>query len=149
VSTATGSGPESEAQNEHLVVTGEPVTVTADRVARFAEAVGAPAGEVPATLAAALTADVQRAVMAHPDLRIDLSRTLHTAQSSEHHRPIVVGDVLTATATVTGVRSARGGRMIGFDTVLRDAGGEPVQTLTTGLLTAEVDGGIDDDEVTA
>lgn len=130
-----------------VVVTGDPVTVTAETVARFAEAVRAPAGEVPATLAAALTADVQRAVMEHPALRIDLSRTLHTAQSSEHHRPIAVGDTLTATATVTGVRSARGGRVIGFDTVLRDAAGEPVQTLSTALLTAEVDGA--DDEVTA
>ena len=73
-----------------------------------------------------------------PALRIDLSRTLHTAQSSEHHRPIAVGETLTATATVTGVRSARGGRMIGFDTVLRDADGEPVQSLTTALLTGEV-----------
>jgi hypothetical protein len=129
---------------EPLVVTGEPVTVTAETVERFAEAVRAPAGEIPATLAAALTADVQRTVMEHPALRIDLSRTLHTAQSSEHHRPIAVGDVLTATATVTGVRSARGGRMIGFDTVLRDVTGEAVQTLSTALLTAEVE-----DEVTA
>ena len=29
--------------------------------------------------------------------------------------------------------------MIGFDTVLRDAAGEPVQTLTSALLTAEVE----------
>lgn len=122
-----------------VVVVGDPVTVTDAVVARFAEAVGAPTGQVPATLAAALTAPVQRAVMEHPALRIDLARTLHTAQSSEHHRPIRVGDVLTATATVTGVRSARGGRMIGFDTVLRDADGEPVQTLTSALLTAEVE----------
>jgi acyl dehydratase len=122
-----------------VVVVGDPVTVTDAVVARFAVAVGAPTGQVPATLAAALTAPVQRAVMEHPALRIDLARTLHTAQSSEHHRPIHVGDVLTATATVTGVRSARGGRMIGFDTVLRDAAGEPVQTLTSALLTAEVE----------
>lgn len=124
---------------EPVVVVGEPVEVTDEVVSRFADAVGTPAGQVPPTLAAALTAPVQRAVMDHPTLRIDLSRTLHTAQSSQHHRPIRVGDVLTATATVTGVRSARGGRMIGFDTVLRDAAGETVQTLTSGLLTAEVE----------
>lgn len=127
------------ASGDLVVVTGDPVTVTTDVVARFAEAIGAPAGQVPATLAAALTAPVQRAVMEHPALRIDLSRTLHTAQSSEHHRPIAVGDVLTATATVTGVRSARGGRMIGFDTVLRDATGAAVQSLSSALLTAEVE----------
>ena len=121
-----------------VVVVGDPVTVTDEVVAHFADAVSAPTGQIPVTLAAALTAPVQRAVMEHPALRIDLSRTLHTAQSSEHHRPIRVGDVLTATATVTGVRSARGGRMIGFDTVLRDAAGEPVQTLTSALLTEEV-----------
>jgi hypothetical protein len=132
VSTESASG-------DLVVVTGDPVTVTTDVVARFAEAIGAPAGQVPATLAAALTAPVQRAVMEHPALRIDLSRTLHTAQSSEHHRPIAVGDVLTATATVTGVRSARGGRMIGFDTVLRDATGAAVQSLSSALLTAEVE----------
>src|SRR5699024_12054329 len=122
-----------------VVVTGDPATVTDEMVTRFAAAVGAPTGQVPATLAAALTSDVQRGVMAHPDLRIDLSRTLHTAQSSEHRRPIGVGDVLAATATVTGVRSARGGRMIGFDTVLRDGDGEIVQTLSSALLTAEVE----------
>lgn len=115
------------------------MTVTDRVVARFAEAVGAPSGEVPATLAAAVTSDVQRTIMEHPDLRIDLSRTLHTAQSSRHHRPIVVGDTLTATATVTGVRSARGGRMIGFDTVLSDDDGETVQTSSSTLLTAEVE----------
>ena len=122
-----------------VVVVGDPVTVTDAMVARFTEAVSAPSGQLPVTLAAALTAPVQRAVMEHPALRIDLSRTLHTAQSSEHHRPIRLGDVLTATATVTGVRSARGGRMIGFDTVLRDEQGEAVQTLSSGLLTAEVE----------
>ena len=122
-----------------VVVVGDPVTVTDAVVARFAEAVSAPPGQLPVTLAAALTAPVQRAVMEHPALRIYLSRTLHTSQSSEHHRPIRVGDVLTATATVTGVRSARGGRMIGFDTVLRDEHGEAVQTLSSGLLTAEVE----------
>lgn len=115
------------------------MTVTDEVVARFAEAVGSPSGEVPATLAAALTAPVQRAVMEHPELRIDLSRTLHTAQSSVHHRPIAVGDTLTATATVTGVRSARGGRMIGFDTVLTDGNDAVVQTLSSALLTAEVE----------
>ena len=57
-----------------------------------------------------------------------------------HHRPIAVGDVLIATATVTGVRSARGGRMIGFDTVLRDPSGAAVQSLSSALLTAEVEG---------
>lgn len=128
----------SDADAPLVVVTGEPVTVTDDMVARFAEAVGAPTGHVPATMAAALTTDVQQAVMAHPDLRIDLPRTLHTAQSSQHHRPVAVGDTLTATATVTGVRSARGGRMIGFDTVLTDAAGRAVQTLSSSLLTAEV-----------
>ena len=60
-----------------VVVVGDPVTVTDAVVARFAEAVGAPTGQVPATLAAALTAPVQRAVMEHPALRIDLARTLH------------------------------------------------------------------------
>ncbi len=130
---------DAPARAETIVVNGGPVIVTPELVARFADAVGAPSGEVPATLAAALTSDVQQSVMAHPDLRIDLSRTLHTAQSAALHRPIVVGDILTATATVTGVRSARGGRMIGFDTILRDEAGEVVQTLSTSLLTAEVD----------
>ena len=136
---STDNPASTDATEDLVVVTGGPVTVTGEVVARFAEAVGAPDGQVPVTLAAALTAPVQRAVMEHPALRIDLSRTLHTAQSSEHHRPIRVGDVLTATATVTGVRSARGGRMIGFDTILRDADGRAVQTLSSGLLTAEVE----------
>src|SRR5699024_2834505 len=107
------------AEEPPVVVTGDPVTVTDEMLTPFAAARGAPPGQVHATLAAVLTSDVQRGVLAHPDLRIDLSRTLHSAQSSEHRRPIGVGDVLAATATVTGVRSARGGRMIGFDTVLR------------------------------
>ena len=120
-------------------VTGEPVEVTADLVERFAGAVGAAPGEVPVTLAATLTSGVQRAVMALPELGIDLAKTLHTAQASEHARPLRVGDVLTATATVTGVRPTRGGRTIAFDTVLRDAAGETVQTRHTTLLTAGVE----------
>lgn len=128
-------------QHDPVTVTGEPVTVTAELATRFAEAVGSPAPgpdgtDLPVTLAAALTADVQRAVMAHPELRIDLSRTLHTAQSSRHLRPIRVGETLVATSTVTTVRPARGGRMISFDTVLADAAGAPVQVSSTSLLTA-------------
>lgn len=140
-STTAGPPTEPKPDVEQVVVTGDPVTVTAGLAADFAAAVGAadPAtgSGVPVTLAAALTAPVQQAVMTHPALRIDLARTLHTAQSSRHHRPIVVGDRLTAIATVTSVRPARGGRMISFDTVLTDAGGAAVQTLSTTLLTGE------------
>ena len=137
MSTEKPHAARSQTTDESVVVSGAPVEVTAERVADFAAAVRFNGTGVPPTILAPLTADVQQQVMGHPQLEIDLSRTLHTAQTFEYIRPIVIGDVLTATATVTSVRPMRGGRAISFDTRVVDSSGEAVQVLGTTLLTEE------------
>jgi acyl dehydratase len=58
---------------------------------------------------------------------------LHAEQHYEYHRPLVVGDVLTATVTPGDTWEKvgrRGGKLVFFEqvTVYSDAGGEPVVT---------------------
>jgi hypothetical protein len=69
------------------------------------------------------------------------ARMLHAEQHFEYHRPLRVGDVLTAVVTAGGTweRAGRRGGKLTFTeqiTVYRDAAGEPVVTSrTVGVLT--------------
>ncbi len=101
-----------------------PVTfpVLAERVAAFAAAVGHPGKGVPPTFVTApeLAAGLAEAI-GDPELGLDLSRVLHGEQAYEWLRPLVVGETLTAQATIEGIRSKGG---LGFVTLRTDLRGE-------------------------
>lgn len=131
-----------------------PFPVDADLIARFAAAVGASDPihtdadaarargyrdvVAPPTMAVRFEQQAQAAYVADPDAGIDFSRVVHGEQAFTHHRPIVAGDEITGTTTVTSIREAGGHAMITVTTELTDADDERV---CTGVSTIVVRGG--------
>ena len=127
-----------------------PFAVDAALIAEFAAAVGAndPIHTDPDAARAAGYADVvapptmavrfeqlsQAAYISDPVAGIDFSRVVHGEQSFTHHRPIVAGDELTGTTTVTSVREAGGHAMITVTTELTDADAAPVCTAVSTIV---------------
>jgi len=127
-----------------------PFAVDAALIAQFAAAVGAtdpahtdaeaaraagyPDVIAPPTMAVRFEQQSQAAYIEDPDARIDFSRVVHGEQSYTHHRPIVAGDELTGTTTVTSIREAGGHSMITLTTELTDAGSAPVCTAVSTIV---------------
>ena len=106
-----------------------PLSVTPERVSAFASAVGHPgdyADVVPPTFPIVLAFD---AMMAFLDAeQIDLHRIVHGEQRFAYARPLAVGDELSATLTVSGLRQIGGADIIATTSEISDAAGEVVCT---------------------
>lgn len=112
----------------------QPHAVTADHVAAFAAAVGVAYsdGPAPATYPIVLSFD---AMFAFLDAEgIELQRIVHGDQTFAYERPIVPGDVLTATLGVRSVRSIGGNDIIATRSEIRDADDSLVCTTTATLV---------------
>ena len=106
-----------------------PLTVTSERVAAFASAVGHPGdpgAAVPPTFPIVLAFDAMTAFLEAEE--IDLHRIVHGEQRFAYARPLAVGDELRATLTVTGVRQIGGVDIIATASELTDAAGAVVCT---------------------
>lgn len=144
------------------VRTAEGLRIEAGKVAEFAAAIGdgdpiyrdvALARErgfenVPAPLTFTRTAEFPRyrpQEFVEPrgfGLELDPTTTLHGEESYEYHAPAVVGDVLSATATLTDVRrheGERGGEMTFADIeqVFEDRTGRPIVTVRSTYIETE------------
>ncbi|MDQ2698816.1 MAG: MaoC family dehydratase N-terminal domain-containing protein [Actinomycetota bacterium] len=73
-------------------------------------------------------------LLAEPDAGIDFSRVVHGDQRFTYRRPIVAGDELTATLTVTSVKTLGGNAMVTAESFIVDAAGEHVVTATSSLV---------------
>lgn len=103
--------------------------VTAERVAAFARSTGTPWAEgdpAPPTFPIVVAFTAMRALMDDPDVGIELQRVVHGEQRFAYERPVVVGDVLTATLTVDTLRSLGGADVIGTTSAVTDADGAVV-----------------------
>ncbi|MDQ6525715.1 MaoC family dehydratase N-terminal domain-containing protein [Nocardioides sp. LHD-245] len=119
-----------------------PVPVTAESVAAFAASVGGAAGEgaagegadrpVPPTYPIVVTFAALQDFLAAE--QVELSRIVHGDQRFRYARPVVVGDELTATLTVTGVRSIGGNDIVSTSSEITDAAGAVVCTATATLV---------------
>ncbi|BAJ75380.1 hypothetical protein MTES_2416 [Microbacterium testaceum StLB037] len=76
-------------------------------------------------------------LLGDPDSGIELSRLVHAEQRFRYTRPIVAGDELVATLSVTGIRSMGGNAMITSEAEIVDATGAHVVTTTSILLAGE------------
>ncbi len=76
-------------------------------------------------------------LLGDPDAGIELSRLVHAEQRFRYTRPIVAGDELVATLSVTGIRSMGGNAMITSEAEIVDADGAHVVTTTSVLLAGE------------
>jgi acyl dehydratase len=73
-------------------------------------------------------------LLAEPDAGIDFTRVVHGDQRFSYSRPIVAGDELTATLTVTSVKSLGGHSMVTSESAIVDATGAHVVTATSTLV---------------
>lgn len=106
-----------------------PLSVTPERVTAFADAVGHPGsgdGAVPPTFPIVLAFDAMQAFLDAE--AIDLHRIVHGEQRFAYVRPLAVGDELSATLTVTGLRQIGGADIIATTSEITDATGAVVCT---------------------
>ncbi|WP_350347881.1 MaoC family dehydratase N-terminal domain-containing protein [Agromyces sp. G08B096] len=73
-------------------------------------------------------------LLAEPDADIDFSRVVHGDQRFSYSRPVVAGDELTATLTVTSVKSLGGHSIVVAESNIVDADGAHVVTATSQLV---------------
>ena len=73
-------------------------------------------------------------LLAEPDAGIDFSRVVHGEQRFTYTRPIVAGDELTATLSVTSIKTLGGNSMVTASSEIVDAGGEHVVTAISTLV---------------
>ena len=102
--------------------------VEAARAAGFADVVAPP------TFAVVVQEGALHQLIDDPEAGIDFSRVVHGEQRFTSTRPIVAGDSLTATLTVTSVKSLGGNSMVTASTAITDAGGEHVTTAISTLV---------------
>lgn len=73
-------------------------------------------------------------LLAEPDAGIDFTRVVHGDQRFNYSRPIVAGDELTATLTVSSVKSLGGHSMVASESTMVDAAGAHVVTAISTLV---------------
>ena len=73
-------------------------------------------------------------LLSEPDAGIDFSRVVHGEQRFSYTRPIVAGDELTATLSVTSIKTLGGNAMVTAESTIVDAEGEHVVTAVSTLV---------------
>ena len=101
--------------------------VAAARAAGHADVIAPP------TYPIVVAFDAMNALLADPDVGIDLRHVIHAEQRFESVRPVRAGDELTATLTVESVRSMGGADIIATRTELRTTDGEQVCSASAKL----------------
>ncbi len=94
----------------------------------------------PPTFAMVIQDQTLQQLLAEPGSGIVLARTIHAEQRFAYTRPIVAGDELTGTLTVSGIRSVGGNAMITSEAEIVDATGAHVVTATSVLLVGAEEG---------
>lgn len=88
----------------------------------------------PPTFPIVVTELTLRQLLDDPDAGVDFSRVVHGDQRFSFSRPIVAGDELTATMTITSVKSIGGHRMVTAESSIADATGAHVVTAVSTLV---------------
>lgn len=102
-----------------------------------AEALGYADVVAPPTFAMVIQDHTLQQLLAEPDSGIVLQNVLHAEQRFRYTRPIVAGDELTGTLSVTGIRAIGGNAMVTSEAEITDAAGAHVVTATSVLLVGE------------
>jgi acyl dehydratase len=108
--------------------------VTEDRVRAFAAATGASyaGGPAPATFPIVLAFEAMNAFLEAES--VDLFRIVHGEQKFAYERPVVPGDVLTATLRVASLRQIGGNDIIGTTSEITDPSGALVCATSATLV---------------
>jgi acyl dehydratase len=123
-------GREKVREFARAVLATSPVNLDpeAARAAGYADVVAPP------TFAVVVQEHTLAQLLGDPDAGIDFARVVHGDQRFTFTRPIVAGDELTATLTVTSVKSLGGHSMVTAETSIADSAGEHVVTATSTLV---------------
>jgi acyl dehydratase len=129
---------------------GAPYEVSRVKIAEFADAIGDPnplyrdrdaaqaAGFrdviAPPTFAIVISMASSGAAVADPGLGLNYAMVVHGEQRFEYVRPLMAGDVVTAQATITGIRDAGRNAMLSTTTEISTVEGERVCTATSTLV---------------
>ncbi len=111
-----------------------PYVVSEEKLREFAAATGSTydGGQAPATFPIVLAFDAMNAFLEAEE--VDLFRIVHGEQKFAYARPIVPGDVLTATLTVAGLRQIGGADIISTTSAVTDPDGVVVCTAGATLV---------------
>jgi hypothetical protein len=110
--------------------------VTEQAVSDFAAATGTPyaSGDpAPATFPIVVAFAAMQELMADPEVGIELQNVVHGQQRFVHARPVMVGDRLTATLTVSGLRQIAGTDIVTTSSAITDVDGALVCTADATL----------------
>ncbi|MGR2752070.1 FAS1-like dehydratase domain-containing protein [Agromyces arachidis] len=88
----------------------------------------------PPTFAVVVQEHTLAQLLAEPDAGIDFSRVVHGDQRFTSSRPIVAGDELVATLTVSSVKTLGAHSMVTAESVIADAAGAHVVTAISTLV---------------
>jgi acyl dehydratase len=113
-----------------------PYAVAEERIVEFAAATGSTydGGPAPVTFPIVVAFRAMLDMMGDPTVGIALHRVVHGEQRFSYSRPVVPGDVLTATLTVDSLRQIGGADIINSRTDIVDADGEHVVTAQAVLV---------------
>lgn len=73
-------------------------------------------------------------LLAEPDSGIDFSRVVHGSQRFSYSRPVVAGDELVATLTVSSVKTLAGNAIVAVESEIVDQKGDHVVTAISTLV---------------
>ncbi|MBO0843986.1 MAG: MaoC family dehydratase N-terminal domain-containing protein [Nocardioides sp.] len=111
--------------------------VTERSVSDFAAATGtpySPGDPAPATFPIVVAFAAMQSLMKDPNVGIQLHNVVHGQQKFVHERPVAVGDRLTATLTVSGLRQIAGTDIITTSSAITDDSGALVCTAEATLV---------------
>ena len=110
--------------------------VSAERIAEFAVATGCAydGGAAPATFPIVVAFRAMTDLLDDPSVGISLHRVVHGEQRFSYQRPIVPGDMLTATLSVASLRQIAGNDIIGTTSQVTDADGALVCSTSATLV---------------
>ncbi len=108
--------------------------VTEERIAAFVAATGGEyaGGPAPATFPIVLAFDAMNAFLEAE--QVELHRIVHGEQRFTYERPVVPGDELVATLTVSSLRQIAGNDIIGTTSAITDASGALVCSTSATLV---------------
>lgn len=123
-------GREKVREFARAVFAGHPVHTDpqAARAAGYADVVAPP------TFPIVVTEATLRQLLDDADAGVDFTRVVHGDQRFTFSRPIVAGDELTATMTITSVKSIGGHSMVTAESSIVDSAGAHVVTATSTLV---------------
>jgi len=93
----------------------------------------------PPTFAVVVTRGPQIAVIDDPELGLDFTRVVHGDQKFRFTRPIVAGDVLATTSSVSSARTVAGNDILTIRSDVADTSGAPVVSVFATLVARAVE----------